>query len=85
MNPFQTFSIDIFNHKITVSPLNDERTKCGAEEPGLLLHNITLMILYYFDSFTQTAYLMFSFVVLHVQCKLCLRDKYSRLLKRLTG
>ena len=28
---------------------------------------------------------MFSFVVLHVQCKLCLRDKYSRLLKRSTG
>ena len=24
---------------------------------------------------------MFSFVVLHVQCNLCLRDKYSRLLK----
>ena len=37
------------------------------------------------SSKTQTAYLMFSFVVLHVQCKLCLRDKYSRLLKRSTG
>ena len=28
---------------------------------------------------------MFSFVVLHVQCKLCLCDKYSCLLKRSTG
>ena len=39
-------SADILVTRIKTSSLNDERTKRGAEEPGLLLHNIILTILY---------------------------------------
>ena len=39
------FLADILITQIKTST-NDERTKRGAEEPGLLLHNIILTILY---------------------------------------
>ena len=39
-------SNDVLITKIKASSPNDERTKYGAEEPGLLLHNIILIILY---------------------------------------
>ena len=40
-------SADILITQIKTSSMNDERTKRGAEEPGLLLHNIILTILYF--------------------------------------
>ena len=41
MNPFQTSSNTYLIAKQMASSPNDEQTKRGAEEPGLLLHNNT--------------------------------------------
>ena len=47
MNPFQTSSNTYLIAKQMASSPNDEQTKRGAEEPGLLLHNNTYYSLKY--------------------------------------
>ena len=45
-------------------PIYDERTKRGAEEPGLLLHNMMLMILYLSNNLTLWTFKFVSFLPL---------------------